>query len=304
MYAWLEFVMKILILNDREPIDTAVLAPLEKHHEVILFQSGPDDFDIQEALKKHHDATILVTTYMPLSADNLSKLHALKRIVATTTALEYIDLDYCQRHGIRVTNNTGYTGAAVAEHLLALMLATGRRLVSLDKGVRQGDFNQFEKMGFEFQGKTLGVMGFGYIGQRFARYAEALGMTIIYLNRRTIDSDYKQVSFDELIAQSDVIALTLPLTKETHHMIDKSVFSKMKDGVILVSISGDEIIHPNALVHALETGKVFGAGLDRHEKGEALNHFENVILTPTKAWYTKECMQRRNETWIKTLLAE
>lgn len=294
--------MKILVVNDREPISPDTLTPLTNDFTVVLHQASPGSFDLLAGFSANPDTEILVTTYMPLSAENLKRLPQLKLIVATTTAVEYIDLDYCKEQGIKVVNNTGYTESAVAEHLFSLMLAAGRKLGSLNKGVQAGDFEQFDKPGFEFNGKTLGIIGFGYIGQKLAQFASALGMTIIYSNRSAKPSAYQQVELNDLLKQADVIALTLPLTPDSEHLLDSEAFNNMKSSVIIASISADKIIDEDALIEAIKRGQVFAAGLDLHHPSNRLSQFDNVILTPTKAWYTKECFARRNQSWIKNLI--
>jgi D-lactate dehydrogenase len=293
--------MNILILNDREPIDSIYLSELTEKHNVNLIQCPTSSFDLVSILKKYSNTDILVTTYMNLNQTNLALLPNLKAIVTTTTGMDFIDMDLCQKKKISVYNNPGYTQSAVAEHLLALMLASGRQLVGLDNGLKSGDFEQFGIKGFEFSGKTVGIVGFGSIGQRFATLVSGLGVNVQYYNRSQKTSPHKQVDFEQLVKTSDVIALSIPLVPMTHHLFDESVFAQMKKGSILVSIAADEVIDINALTKALGDGTLFAAGLDLHAPQSQLNQLSNVILTPTKAWYTKECMHRRNISWLQVL---
>ena len=293
--------MNILILNDREPIDLDYLTNLQTSHQVAICQSEDVGRNLKSIFAQHNDAQILVTTYMDLSASNLALLPHLHSIVTTTTGIDFIDSDFCSKRDIKIYNNPGYTKSAVADHLLALMLGAGRHVASLDAKLRQGDFNQFEKMGFEFDGKTIGIVGFGNIGQRFAKYASALDLDIQFYNRSSIKSCYRQVEFDTLISTSDVIALTIPLNKDTQGLISQSVFSSMKKGSLLVSISADEVIDIVALKNALADGTLFAAGLDLHKPQPSLNSVENALLTPTKAWYTNECNSRRIKSWLNVL---
>lgn len=290
--------MKILVINDRESWDVAEVQQALHGHEVIVEQHLPESFDLVSVLAQHADADWLVTGYADLSAKRLAQLPKLQGIQTTTTAVEYIDLAYCQAHDIQVKNVAGYTATAVAEHLLALMLAVGRRLPHMDKAVKAGDFEQFDQVGFEFYGKTLGILGMGHIGQAFASMASALGMQVQFYNRSKKALAYPQCDLPELLASSDVLALTLPLTPQTRHLLDESALAKVKPGSLLVSIAADAVVDQNALLAALQDGRLAGAGLDLHHPQSALYALDQVVLTPTKAWYTRECQARRQQAWL------
>lgn len=291
--------MSILILNDREPLPAGLLKEINQPYQ--LYETRPEDFDLDEAIARHPDTRILVATYQNLTANVLRQLPKLSAIVLTTTAYEYVDLDYCQTHGIPVMNNKGYSQTAVAEHLMALMFATARRIPRLDQQLRAGDFAQFDQPGFEFAGKRLGIIGMGHIGQTFARLCSGLGMEICFYNRSDKDSPFPQLSLDELLATADVLALTLAMNPDSAGLINAHRLGQMKRGGLLVSIAADAIIDQPALIQSLESGQLAGAGLDLHHPQPALYAFPQVVLTPTKAWYTEECMHRRTESWIQTL---
>jgi len=293
--------MKVLIINHREPIAPEVATQINA--SVQLYQKEPENFDLDEALSKHQAVEVLVATYHDLTAERLSALTKLKAIVLTTTAYEYVDLAYCREHGIKVFNNSGYSQTAVAEHLLALLMAAARRIPLLDKNLRQGDFNQFDQPGFEFYGKTLGVIGMGHIGQTFAHLCTGFGMNLIYYNRSVKALPYQQVSLETLAQQADAIAVSIPLTDQTYKLLNETFFAQLKPGAILASIAADEVLDKNAFHQAVVDGVIHGAGLDLHEPWPEMQAFPQIVMTPVKGWYTRECMQRRTSTWIKTLNA-
>ncbi len=295
--------MKILIINDREPLNRDLLQPLCARHDVVICEAAPNQFNLKATFKNNSDATVLVSGYANLDAEHLRLMPGLQTVVTTTTATEYLDHEYCLQQKISVHNNSGYTGTAVAEHLFALMMASARRLITLDRDLRQGDFNQFDQMGFELAGKTVGIVGMGHIGQCFAGLLQGFSVTVQFYNRSSLDLGYKQCALPALLQSSDVIALTLPLTANTHHLIDSAALAQLKRGALLVSIAADEVVEQSALVEALQTGQLAAAGLDLHEPQPDLSVLPNVTLTPTKAWYTKECYLRRQQSWMNTLMS-
>ncbi len=294
-------IMKILLINDREPFDEAFLEPFKGKHEVVCYQIQPEEFDLEVVINQHSDADVIIVTYIELKAENLAKFTNLKAIIATTTATEYIDLNYAKDHHIKIFNNPGYTQSAVAEHLLSLVLSVARRIPRLSEKTKAADFEQFDQVGFELSGKTLGILGMGSVGQRFAQLASGLDMTIQYYNRSNKDVPYTFVDFDTLLSSSDVIAVTLPLSQETSQLFNQETINKMKDNSIIASISPDGLFNIDDLVSALHNQKFWGLGLDIHHPRPKLYPFENVVLTPTKGWYTKECMSRRTQAWVETL---
>lgn len=295
--------MKILIINDREPLNRDLLQPLCAQHDVVICEAAPNQFDLKATLKNNSDATVLVSGYANLDAEHLRLMPELQTVVTTTTATEYVDHSYCAEKNITLYNNSGYTGSAVAEHLFALMMASARRLVTLDRELRQGDFDQFDQMGFELAGKTVGILGMGHIGQCFARLLQGFSVTVQFYNRSSLDLGYKQCDLVDCLKTSDVIAVTLPLTDQTRHSLDRAALAQLKRGALLVSIAADEVVEQSALVEALQTGQLAAAGLDLHEPQPALSVLPNVTLTPTKAWYTKECYLRRQQSWMTALMS-
>lgn len=238
---------------------------------------------------------------MELNRENLTKLHELKGIIATTVAVEYIDREYCNERHIYVSNTPKYTGSSVAEYAFCLLLSAARHLLAIDCQLRKGDFNCFEFLGMELAGKRAGIVGMGDIGSRVARLAQCFEMNVVYFNSREKKSTVgKPVDLFTLLATSDVVFLTLPLNNESRSMIGRQEISVMKNGAILVSISPDEILDLNALADALKTRRIYAA-LDLHKPQPALLNTPNIILSPRRAWYTRDSFDRRVATWIRTV---
>jgi D-3-phosphoglycerate dehydrogenase len=200
--------------------------------------------------------------------------------------------------GIQVANTPAATTISVAEHTFGLMLAAVRNHGKANLSMKEHKWEKKAFSGTELYEKTLGIIGSGRIGLGVARRALAFGMKVLVYDIIDIrsDLDIKQVSLDELLSQSDLISLHLPLTEQTRHIISDEEFSKMKDGVILVNASRGGTVDEQALLTALESGKVRAAAIDVFEKEPpddfALIDHPNVLTTPHIGAAAKEGQKR------------
>jgi D-3-phosphoglycerate dehydrogenase len=212
----------------------------------------------------------------------------------------FVDVDAAVDRGITVCNTPGYADNTVAEHALAMMLATARNLHRLDRDLREGRWNQ-SIPGLELRGKTLGLVGFGGIGARFAALARGLGMTVRAWTRnpsprRAREHGIEFVELDTILRDSDVLSLHAALTPETEGLLDSRALAKTRPGVIIINTARGELIEESALLSALRSGHVAAAGLDvYHQEPLPSRHplfaFDNVLLTPHVAFYTPEATQ-------------
>jgi lactate dehydrogenase-like 2-hydroxyacid dehydrogenase len=249
------------------------------------------------------DAEILVTANAELTGATLDRFPRLRTIIATGTAVDYIDLAYCAGRGIIVSNTPGYTGSSVAEHALTLALAANRRIVELD-ALSRSDSGTEPVLAAELSGKTAGIIGLGDIGGRLARMLQGIGMDVVFVNRSPRNlPGARQVTFAELLAASHFVFLTLPLTEQTRHLIDAAALGSMREGSFLVNISSDELVDVAALASALRSGSLGGAALDVIGSSTPFRGLPNLIMTPCVAWYTAECVFRRAEIWVGTVKA-
>jgi phosphoglycerate dehydrogenase-like enzyme len=293
---------KCLVLNDRVPIPEATLASLMERLDVVWCQDSSISFNLASLFRCHRDAQILITTYMDLSAEYLKLLPALELIITTTTAVEYVDLPYCVDHGVIVCNTANYTGNAVAEHAIALLLAVAKKIVPVNERIRRGDLLCEGESAIELAGKQLGIIGLGHIGSGVARMAQGLGMRVVYANRglRNLPGT-TPVQLSSLLRASDAIILTLPLNDASRGMLGPAEFALMKPGAMLISISPEEIIDLAALAEAITEGRIVGVGLDLVGCPPPLLDLPNVLLTTRFAARTPECAKRRCNTWRRTL---
>jgi len=283
--------MKVFITRK---IPQAGINALKKHKEIELDYRQGAPLSTEELIKGVKDADILV----PVIPDKVTKeiIEAgknLKLIATYSVGYDHIDIETATSKNIYVSNTPGNLTEAVAEHSLALMMALGRRVVEADKYCRNKEYKYWDPMIFigpKFMGKTLGLVGFGRIGQFFARFAKnGLGMNIIYSDpNQKIEAenllDAKKVNLDTLLNESDVISIHCNLSDGTKHLIDHKEFEKMKPNALLINTARGPIIDEEALAVALKENIIAGAALDVFENEPKIHpdliKMDNVILTP------------------------
>jgi len=236
----------------------------------------------------------------------------LKVIGRAGVGVDNIDLEAAKKHGVTVVNAPTSTTLAVAELAFGLLLAVAREIPRADAGLKQSKWLKKELEGVELNGKTLGVVGFGRIGAEVGKRATAFGMKVVAYDPLIDAEEIKRrgaepVSLDDLYAQADFITLHLPLTKESRGMVGEEAFAKMKDAVRVVSAARGGIIDEAALVAALNSGKVAGAGLDvfaTEPPGvtEAVSH-PKLIGSPHVGAQTAEAQVRASEDIASEVLA-
>lgn len=234
-----------------------------------------------------------------------------------------VDLDKAKEYDIRVMRVPGYSPEAVAEHAMALALASNRRLYKAYNKVRENDFSLSGLMGFNFYQKTAGIIGTGKIGAAMCRICHGFGMKVIaydvYENPALKDF-VTYVSLDDLLAQSDLISLHCPLMDSTYHMINIETIKKMKDGVIFVNTSRGALVKTVDLIEGIRMHKFAGVGLDVYEEetqnvfedrsDEILEHsttsrllsFPNVMITSHQGFFTREALEAIAETSLQNAM--
>ena len=253
----------------------------------------------------------IVGDQVPLNNTVLGNAGDLKLLAIGTTGLDFIDLEFAAEKGIRVAYVPGFSTQSVAEHTIALMFAVIKRIPLGDKKVRQRPFeisgiegdNQF--LGFDVQGKTLGVLGLGAIGTRVAELGLALGMKVVAYNRtprrlRNVET----LDFDEVLKTSDVVSVNLALIPETENIISDRALSLMKSNAVLVNTARGPHVNTQALYTALQEKRIFGAGLDmlaELDEDNPLLELDNVVLSPHSAWWTQEACTNLADTIVSNV---
>ena len=257
-----------------------------------------------QVLERVQHADVVITNKVVLDAETLKQCLSLKLILISATGTNNVDLAQAKAQGITVCNCQGYGTSAVAQHTLMLMLTLATSVIQYDHAVKQGEWNKspiFCLLDFpivELAGKTLGILGYGELGQAVAKLAEAFGMKII-VGALPNRSTGNRVALSELLPQVDFLSLHCPLTEETRDLIDNKAIEKMKPSAFLINCARGGIVNEHDLATALRTGKIAGAATDvlsvePPKEGNVLlaNNIPNLIITPHSAWGSVDARQR------------
>lgn len=273
-----------------EPVEEKFFAERLKRWKPV-FASGLEDVP--------QDTVVLSIFIDDAIDDEFLACHPSLRMIATrSSGVDHIDMGACERRGILVTSVSGFDGNSVAEHTIALVLAVARRLRLSGESRRRGRFSHGALRGFELKGRTLGLIGVGRIGSRVAELARAFGMDVIANDPKPSEALARSallqyLSFDDVLARADVLSLHAPLNDGTRHLLDAAALAKCRDGVVIINTARGSLIDTQALVQALESGKVGGVGLDVLED-------ERVLRADAKHILTSEIAERVHSTERKS----
>ena len=270
---------------------------VEKHYEEKDLMNEIKDYDVlivRSATKVRKPI---------IDAANTTK--RLKLIIRGGVGVDNIDVEYAEKKGIAVRNTPNASSASVAELVLAHIFTLARFLHNSNITMREGKWNKSAYKGIEVTGKTLGLIGFGRIGRETAKKAKALGMKVIYFDTVGPTKEYRNYKYcniDKLLGDSDFISLHVPRGDGAKAVIGKEEIEKMKDGAYLINCARGGVVDENALIEALDNGKLSGAAMDvfveEPARDNPLCHHEKVSCTPHIGGSTKEAQERIGEEII------
>lgn len=289
--------LKVVVINADYPhyeIEKDILNPFSINLLAVNTNSNVELIDaVQDA-----DAVLVRETVLNKHA--ISAMEDCKIIVRYGVGVDNIDLETAQEKGIYVANVPDYGSEEVADQALALLMSVSRRIVTRDRDVRNGRWSIGAKEPIHsFNGKTLGIIGFGRIGRTFHRKVSGLGFGKVLVYDPFFKDEEMGVTkadIKTLCQEADVISIHSPLTKENYHLINAEMLSLMKPSAILVNTSRGGLIDEEALWEALEKNRIFGAGLDVFETeppdlSAPLFHLNNIVVTDHTGWYSEESLQ-------------
>ena len=263
--------------------------------------------DVEELGRRGRDADIIAIGNLPFPREVLEKCENVKMLAVAFTGLDHVDLKYCEERGIKVQNCAGYATTAVAELTFGLLLDLCRNIGKCDTAARNGG-TKAGLIGFELEGRTMGIVGTGAIGARVAKLAAAFGMDVIAYSRTPGQvAGVRYVSLEELLAQADVVSLHVPLTDETRGMIGAEELALMKETAVLVNTARGPVVETKALADALNSSRIAGAAIDVFDKeppldaDEPLINAKNTVVTPHVAFATDESMIKRAEIEFRNI---
>ncbi|MCA3780086.1 MAG: D-2-hydroxyacid dehydrogenase [Burkholderia sp.] len=303
---------KIVFLDRATLSPQTVMKPFPFPHVMQTF----DRTAAYEVAARIGDADIVVTNKVQLDAAALAGARQLRMVAIAATGTDIVDLDACAARGIVVSNIRGYAVRTVPEHTFALIFALRRSLLAYRDAVRagrwldSGQFCFFDHPIRDLAGSTIGIVGDGVLGRAVAGIARALDMRVLFAAHGNTSGD-DHVPLDTLLRDSDVITLHCPLTPATRHLIDASAFARMTRRPLLINTARGGLVDESALVDALQSGQIAGAGFDvvtqeplpaGHPFHAILSH-PAFILTPHVAWASDEAMQALADQLVDNVAA-
>jgi glycerate dehydrogenase len=299
-----------LDLESLEDIDLAALAGEFERFETHM-ATGP-----LEVAARIRDAEVVLVNKVRLDAAALQQAPRLKLICVVATGTNNVDLEAAQRLGIQVSNCRAYGNDSVIQHVFALLLALSTRLLDYHQAVQGGRWQQAGQFCFldfpiaELAGKTLGIVGYGNLGQGVGRIAEAFGMKVMVAQRPGGPAEAGRTPLDQLLPQVDVLTLHCPLTEHTRNLLDAAAFKRMKNSALLINVARGGIVDELALADALRSGTLAGAATDvlsveppRDGNPLLSGDIPNLIVTPHSAWGSTEARQRIIAQTLDTIQA-
>ncbi|UJF18572.1 D-2-hydroxyacid dehydrogenase [Vibrio sp. SS-MA-C1-2] len=289
--------MHNIVFLDRKTIPEFISIPTPEfeHHWQAFDKTSPN-----QVIERAKDATIIITNKVILNRELIEQLPHLQMIAIAATGTNNVDLAYCAEKGIAVSNIRGYADKTVPEHVVAMIFALRRNLLAYHNDIKnQQIWQQCEQFCFfthpikDVANSTLGIIGSGSLGSAIKVLATALGMKVLFAERKGATSCREgYLPFEQVLAESDILTLHCPLTESTTNLIDTAEFSQMKPEAILINTGRGGLVNETALVEALKSGIIAGAGVDVFTQEPAPNDnilvqnadLPNLILTPHVAW--------------------
>lgn len=307
--------MKLVVL-ERNSVGTDIdVSSFEQFGEVTYHRNT-----IKDNVEEHvGDAEIIIANKAPINEETLQNCPNVKMICEFATGFDNVDLEYCRKRGIAVTNVVDYCTASVAQHTFAMALFLSEKLYYYDNYVKSGAygsqdrFSNFDRAFYELEGKIWGIVGLGNIGKKVAAVAKTFGCRVIYysVTGKNTCEEYEKVSMEELLKESDILSIHCPLSDLTKYLIDKDALCKMKSSALLINVARGAVVNNADLAWALEKGIIAGAGLDVLEQEpikesnplNSIKDSERLIITPHMAWGSVEARTRIVEEACKNIAA-
>ena len=309
--------MKIVLLEAKNLGEDMVFTPFYPLGQVEIYPSTT----LEQILERVKDADIVVANKLPMCEETLKGAKHLKLVCLTATGINNLDGEYLQKRGIQACNVAGYSTDAVAQHTFAMLFYVWEKLRFYDEYVKSGEYTKngtfsfFQESFLELSGKTWGIIGMGAIGRKVASIAEAFGCRVICYSASgseySLSEHEKQVDFDTLLQESDIISIHAPLNHKTENLMDLDAFRKMKETAVLVNVARGPIVNQEALYTALTENMIAGACLDvlKEEPMAADNPLiriqdsRKLLITPHMAWAPVETRFRCRDEVVKNIEA-
>ncbi|WP_146442355.1 D-2-hydroxyacid dehydrogenase [Vibrio kanaloae] len=298
--------LKVVFL-DRATIPSQItLKPLSFENQWVEYNfTAPE-----QVSERIEGADVVITNKVVLNESNLQQAQQLKLIAVSATGVNNVDVDYCNEKNIAVANIQGYATQSVPEHVIAMLFALKRNLVGYHQDIEAGEWQKDKQFCFfthpiqDVVGSTFGIMGSGSLGQATAILAKAIGMNVIFAERKGAESCREgYLPFETVLQQADAISLHCPLTEATRNLISERELAMMKPSAVLINAGRGGLVDEQALVEALKNHEIAGAGMDVFTQEPADNsnpllansRLPNLLLTPHVAWGSDSSIQKLSD---------
>lgn len=302
--------MKVVVVEplgvERKELDRLAAEILGNDVEWVYYEDR--ETDPVKLIQRGEDADAIVVANQPLSGEVIRGFRKLRFLSVAFTGYDHIDMEACREKGVAVSNCAGYSTAAVADLVFGLVINLYRNIKACDSVIRQGGTKE-GLIGPELEGKKFGVIGTGAIGRRVAAIAGAFGCEVLaYSRSRKEIPGVRYVELRELLRESDIVSLHVPLTEKTRGMIGKEELAMMKPSAVLINTARGPVVDSGALAEALGDGKIAGCGIDVFEQeppmeDHPLYHTPNTLLTPHVGFATTEALCKRAKIAYENIAA-
>lgn len=278
-------------------------------HEFTYYNDRVDNEE--EIISRAKDADVIIIANLPITKKIIDGCRNLKMISVAFTGVDHIDLDACKSRNIAVSNAAGYSTKAVAELTIGLIIDVYRKITEMDKLMK----DKKDKGGFlgrQLSGKTVGIIGTGSIGLKVAEYLKAFGCKVLAYSKTQKEEakafNIKYVTMDELLKESDIVSIHLPLNEKTHHLIGARELTLMKQDAILINTARGPIVDYVALAKSIEKGELSGAATDVYESEppildeHPLFNTPSIVTVPHIGYATKEAIESRADIVFENIL--
>ena len=301
--------VRIAVIDDVDA-DAHDISRLAEKASVSVYEGVPVEAD--KIIERAREAEVVICSWTKMSREVLTQLPRLRLLSVWATGVDNVDLAAASELGVTVCHVPSYATGAVAELTLGLMLSVMRKIPAADRDVRlTGSINWQAFQGTEISGKKLGIVGTGMIGQRVARVGHSLGMSLLGHDLQPSDAlvcdlGMTYVPLRRVFAESDIISLHLPLTRDTERMVDATLLDLMQKTSIIINTARAHLLQQDDLFDSLYKRRIAGAGLDdvdlECESGRRLLKLENVVFTPHIGFNTTEAARKKTAICVENVL--
>lgn len=293
--------MEVYVIGKKKDFTNEQIGRLEKIGNLNFIEEKHDMYN-SEYVKSKEDKIIALDpdfTDWKFPNDLIDKIQNLKGICLMTTSYSYIDLEFCSKKNIIVTNVPKYSTDSVAEYACSLMMSIARKLpLQIKNGLKEDFSSKYLQM--QVKGKKAAIVGLGSIGTRIAEILDGIGMDVIYWSRKSRSDKFEYKELSEIFKTADFIFPTFSVNEETKEIITDELIDSMKSTSSIVSIIGTDIFNTDLIFNKVKNNELYGFAFE--ESNSDLNNYEgNIMVTSPYAWYTKEALENCIEIWVQSI---